>query len=99
VLDIESDCMTSAMFIEVLLSCRTGLRGRSSSHGRAQFFFFSTSSRPALGPTQLPIQWVPRALSAGVKWPGREADHSPRASAEVKKVWIYPFTPQYAFMA
>jgi hypothetical protein len=29
------------------------------------------------------------ALSPGVKWQGREADHSPPASAEVKKLWIY----------
>jgi hypothetical protein len=36
-------------------------------------------------PTQLPIQWVPGALSSGVKWPGREADHSAPTSAEVKK--------------
>jgi hypothetical protein len=42
---------------------------------------FSTSSRPALGPTQPPIQWVPGALSPSVKRPGREADHSPPASA------------------
>jgi hypothetical protein len=33
------------------------------------------TSRPVLGPTQPPIQWV--------KWPGREADHSPTCSAEV----------------
>jgi ABC-type lipoprotein release transport system permease subunit len=26
---------------------------------------FFTSSRPTLGPTQLPIQWVPGALSPG----------------------------------
>jgi hypothetical protein len=45
---------------------------------------FSTSSRPALGSTQPPIQWVPVALSPGVKRPGREADHSPPTSAEVK---------------
>jgi hypothetical protein len=31
----------------------------------------------ALGPTPPPIQWVPGALSLDVKWPGREADHSP----------------------
>jgi hypothetical protein len=37
---------------------------------------FSTSSRSVLGPTQPPIQWVPRALSPEVKRPGREADHS-----------------------
>jgi hypothetical protein len=35
----------------------------------------------------------------GVKWPGREADHSPAGSAEVKKMWIYTSTPPYAFMA
>jgi hypothetical protein len=29
-----------------------------------------------------PIQWVPGAISPGVKWPKREADHSPPASAE-----------------
>jgi hypothetical protein len=26
-----------------------------------------------------------RALSLGVKWPGREADHSPPSNAEVKE--------------
>jgi hypothetical protein len=31
--------------------------GRSSSPGTVKNFFFSMSSRPALGPTQLPIQW------------------------------------------
>jgi hypothetical protein len=35
----------------------------------------------------------------GVKRHGREADHSPPASAEVKKMWIYTSTPTYAFMA
>jgi hypothetical protein len=47
---------------------------------------FSTSSRSALGTTQPPLQWVPAALRRGVKRPGREADHSPPASAEVKKM-------------
>jgi hypothetical protein len=55
-------------------------------------FLFTTASKTALGgPTQPPIQWVPGALSLGVKRPGREADHSPLSSAEV--------IPQYAFMA
>jgi hypothetical protein len=31
--------------------------------------------------------------SPGLKQPGREADHSPPASAEVKKMWIYTSTP------
>jgi hypothetical protein len=41
-------------------------------------------SRTALGLTQPPFQWVPGALSLGVKRPGREADHSPPSSAEVE---------------
>jgi hypothetical protein len=49
-------------------------------------FIFSTSSRPALGPTQPLILWVPVALTPGVKQPGREAGHSPPTSAEVKKM-------------
>jgi hypothetical protein len=46
-----------------------------------------------------PIQWVPGALSPGVKLQGREADHSPPASAEMKKIWIYTSTPLYSLMA
>jgi hypothetical protein len=48
-------------------------------------FIFTTVSRPVLGPTQPPIQWVPGSLSLGVKRLGREADHSPPSSAEVKE--------------
>jgi hypothetical protein len=61
-------------------------------------FYFSMSSKQALRSTQPPLQWVPEALSPGVKRPGREADHSPSASAEVKKMWISASTPPYAFM-
>jgi hypothetical protein len=35
----------------------------------------------------------------GDKAPGREADHSPPASAEVKKMSLYTSTPPYTFMA
>jgi hypothetical protein len=52
-----------------------------------------------LGPTQPPIQWVPGALSLGVKWPGREADHSPPSSVGVKNARSYTSISQYAFMA
>jgi hypothetical protein len=54
---------------------------------------FSMSFRPAQGPIQPPIQWVPRALSPRVKWPVREADHSLPTSVEVKKTWICTSTP------
>jgi hypothetical protein len=67
--------------------------GRSSSPDRVKGILFSKSSRPALRSTQPPIQWVPRALSLGVKRPGRKVDHSPPTSAEVKKMWIYTSTP------
>jgi hypothetical protein len=55
-------------------------------------FLFTTVSRTALGPTQPPIQWVPGALSVGIKRPGREADHSPPSIA-VKNPWSYTSTP------
>jgi hypothetical protein len=73
--------------------------GSELSPGKVKNFLFSTSSRPALGPTQPPIEWVLGALSPGVKRLGRGADHSPPTSAEVKKIWIYTSTPSYAFMA
>jgi hypothetical protein len=45
---------------------------------------YSTSSRPPLETTQLPILWIPAALSLGVKRPYREAYHSPPSSADFK---------------
>ena len=39
-------------------------------------------SRPTLGPTQPPVQWVP-GLSRGKVRPGRAADHSSPSSAAV----------------
>jgi hypothetical protein len=61
-----------------------GVLGFDSRRGLG-IFLFTTESRTALGPTQPPIQWVSVALSLGVKRPGREADHSPPSSAEVKE--------------
>jgi hypothetical protein len=55
--------------------------------------FFTTVSRTALELTQPPIQWLPGALSLGVKRPGREADHSPPSGAEVKYARSYTSTP------
>jgi hypothetical protein len=50
-----------------------------------KIFLFATASKMALEPTQPPIQWVPEALSLGIKWPDREADYSPPSSAEFKE--------------
>jgi hypothetical protein len=51
-----------------------GRPGFDSRQGQ-EFFLYSMASRPTLEPTQPPIQWVPEALSQGVKRPGCEADH------------------------
>jgi hypothetical protein len=56
-------------------------------------FLFATVSRTALEPTQPPFQWVPGALSLGVKRPEHEADHSPPYGADVKDAWSYTSTP------
>jgi hypothetical protein len=60
---------------------------------------FSSPPRPDLlwGPTQPPIQWVLGALSVGVKWSEREADHSLPSSADVKNAWSYTSTPAIYF--
>jgi hypothetical protein len=47
-------------------------------------FMFPTASRPALGLTDLPIEWVTGAASPGVKRQGRDADHFHPSSAEFK---------------
>jgi hypothetical protein len=60
--------------------------------------YYSMSSRPALGLTQPPIQWVLRALFAEVKRPGSEADHSPPVAPRLKKRAYTSILP-YVFMA
>jgi hypothetical protein len=41
-----------------------------------ELFLFATASRPALGPSQPPVQWVLGALTPTAKGPVREVDHS-----------------------
>ena len=54
---------------------------------------FPHPSRPALGPTQPPVQWVPDFLP-GVKRPGRGVDHPLPFSVEVKEqVELYLYSP------
>jgi hypothetical protein len=52
------------------------LDGWGSILDRDKIFLFSVASRPTLGPIQPPMQLVPGVLSAGVKQPGPETDHS-----------------------
>jgi hypothetical protein len=61
---------------------------------------FSFPRRPDrfCGPPSLLSKEYLRLFPWGVKRPVREADRSPPASAEIKKMWIYTSTLQYAFM-
>jgi hypothetical protein len=61
-----------------------GLNGRDSIPGKCKVSTFYKSSIPVLGPIQPPIQWVPRAVSQGIKRPGCEDNHSPPSSTEIK---------------
>jgi hypothetical protein len=64
------------------------MRCRISTPGSVKNVLLATSSRSVLQPIQ-PIRWVSGTLSPWVMRPGREADHSPPTSADVKKTWIY----------
>jgi hypothetical protein len=42
---------------------------------------------------------IPKVIPSGVKLPGREEDHSPPTSVEVKNTWIHARNYSYIFMA
>jgi hypothetical protein len=60
-----------------------------------ELFLFTTDSRPALGPSQPPIQSVPGALSpvVWIKWQGPEADHSHPNCGGQECVELYIHSP------
>jgi hypothetical protein len=78
-----------------LSRCSDALRaGRPGfNYRQGKIFLFYTASSPALGPTQPHIQSERGAISPGAKRPGREADHSPPSSAEVKNGGAIPPLP------
>jgi hypothetical protein len=61
---------------------------RGSIPGKCKILLCFTESRPVPRPTQPPIKWL-----LGAKRPGREADHSPPPSAEVKNGGAAPPFP------
>jgi hypothetical protein len=63
----------------------TGLRDRVRFLEGLGISLFTVASRTSLGTDQPPIQWVPEAFPLRVGRPGRDADHSPPSSAEVKE--------------
>jgi hypothetical protein len=74
---------------------------RVTSRYSTRFKFLKSPRRPdrLWVPPNLLSNGYRGLISPGVKRPEREAFHSPPASAEVKKMWIYTSTPPYAFMA
>jgi hypothetical protein len=72
-------------------------RGCDSRQGPG-IFLFTTVSKPAVGPTQPPIQRVPGALSLRVKQPGMKLTiHLHLAPRSRMRGAIHPL-PQYAFI-
>jgi hypothetical protein len=67
----------------------------------AVYFHLSISSRLIGSETHLASYLLSTGRGGGfleVKRQGREADHSPPTSAEIKNMWIYTSTPPYVFM-
>jgi hypothetical protein len=89
--DISLGCNTLFRDIPVGIVTSYELDDPGSIPGMAGIF--STTSRPPLGPTQPRTQWIPQAISPGVKRLGREADHSPPPSGEIKKGGAIPPLP------
>jgi hypothetical protein len=73
-------------------------RRPSSRPGRVKNYFFSTSSRPVLGPPSLLYNGYRGLLSPGVKLPDRETGRSP-SSAKVMNTWICTPSSPYVFTA
>jgi hypothetical protein len=74
-LECNADSLSLPLSLSAYLSRTSYLVAVKTWHKHVTFYKTSTSSRPALGSTQPPIQWVPGALSPGIKRQGREADH------------------------
>jgi hypothetical protein len=71
--------------VGIVTRLRAGRSGARIPEGE-RGVLFSKTPRPALGPTQPPVQRVP-SFFPEIKRPEREVIHSPRFSVEVKNEW------------
>jgi hypothetical protein len=66
---------------------------------KGQEFSHSISSSLSPGPTQHSGRWLSGALpQRNIKWPGRETNHSPTTSAQVKNMRCIKFSLLYVLM-
>jgi hypothetical protein len=78
----------------------TGRSGFDHRQRQGNFFPSASASRPALGPTHPPVQWVAAGPFPGAKVrPGRDADHSPHLVQGQEWVGAILPLPQSASMA
>jgi hypothetical protein len=73
--------------------------GGSSSPGRVKTFSILHIVKTDSGVRPTTYKMGTGGSFSRVKRQGRETDHSPPTSAEVKKMWNYTSTPLYVFMA
>jgi hypothetical protein len=73
--------------------------GGSSSPGRVKIFSLLYIVQTGSGVHPTSYKMGTGGSFPEVKRQGREADHSPPTSAEVKNMWIYTSTSLYVFMA
>jgi hypothetical protein len=81
---LTSTTFFSARSRDSSVGIETGYRpdGRGSNPGSAKVFFFFSQTSSGSNPASYPMG--SGAISLGVKRPGRESDHSPLSSDEVK---------------
>jgi hypothetical protein len=73
------------------------LDGRVSIRGRGEIFSLRHRVKTGSGTHPASQPMGTGDLTRGVKRPGREAEHSPPCSTEVKNAWGYTSTPPHAF--
>jgi hypothetical protein len=92
-------CVASQRVFIVVYFVIDSVRKLSDTPTYIYLFLFDIASILALGPTQPSIQWVPGALTPGIRRLGLEANHSPPSSPDDKNTWSYTSIPPIRLQA